>query len=166
MGAIIQWLFTDPVTAGGGTGKGPQGSELFHFYLPWIIFCVLGLVAWAYYWAEGRKRFFKKNVMNKRLMDSYTNKFAAIALVSLPLIGMRYLLDSTFFAWRFWRYLWLFWLAYVVIRLAIYLVPFPLKFRGKELRKRSYRQERAEYLHNERLLQYFPKPKDAKKARA
>jgi hypothetical protein len=161
MGALIQWLFTDPVTAGNGLGKGQGGSELFHFYLPWIIFCVLGLLVWAYYWSEGRKRFFKKNVLNKRLMDKYTNKFAAIALVGLPLVACRYLLDSTFFAWRFWRYLWLLWLAYVVIRLAIYLWPSKLP-----LRKKWYREDRANYLRNERLLQYFPKPREAKKARS
>jgi hypothetical protein len=161
MGAVIQWLFTDPVTAGNGLGKGPNGSEQFHFYLPWIIFCVLGLLVWTYYWAEGRKRFFKKNILNKRLMDKYTNKFAAIALVGLPLIACRYLLDTTFFAWRFWRYLWLLWLAYVVIRLAIYLSPLKLP-----RQKKQYWEDRAAYRRNERLLQYFPKPREAKKARS
>jgi len=144
MGAIIQWLFTDPVTAGGG-----NGTETFHFYLPWIIFCALGLLVPFYYWVEGRKRFFKKNVLNKRLMDKYMNKLLYIALVGWPLIACRYLLDSTPLAWRFWRYLWLLWLAVVTVRLLWYLV-------------RHYPEDRQDYLRNARLLEYFPKPRDTK----
>lgn len=147
MGAIIQWLFTDPATAANGAGQGPNGTELFHFYIPWIIFGVLGLLVPFYYWVEGRKRFFKKNVLNKRLMDKYMNRLVIIALVAWPLIAARDLLDSTPLAWRFWRYLWLVWLAVVAFRLLFYLVS-------------KYPEERQDYLRNARLLQYFPKPRE------
>ncbi len=145
MGDIIKWLFTDPVTAGGGL----TGTEQFHFYLPWIIFCALGLLVPFYYWVEGRKRFFKKNVLNKRLMDKYMNKWVIMALVGWPLIGARFLLDSTPLSWRAWRYIWLIWVGVVIVRLVFYLVV-------------KYPDERADYLRNARLLEYFPKPRDTK----
>ena len=145
MGAIIAWLFTDPLTA--GTANGGANSEQFHFYLPWIIFGALGLLIPFYYWVEGRKRFFKKNVLNKRLMDKYMNKWVIIALVGWPILGARYLLDSTPLAWRFWRYLWLLWLVVVASRLLFYLVA-------------RYPEERLDYLRNARLLEYFPKPRE------
>ncbi len=149
MGAIIQWLFTDPATAG---GNGPNGTEQFHFYLPWLIFCALGLLIPFYYWVEARKRFFKKNVLNKRLMDKYMNKLLIIALVGWPILGARFLLDNSPLAWRAWRYIWLIWLAVVAFRLIFYLVA-------------RYPEERRDYLRNARLLQYFPKP-SAPKAKA
>jgi hypothetical protein len=152
MGGIITWLFTDPATAGGGTGLGPGGDELFHFYVPWIIFCALGLMVPFYYWVEGRKRFFKKNILNKRLMDKYMNKWVVIALVGWPLIGARWLLDTTPLSWRFWRYLWLIWLVENVVRLLYYLIV-------------KYPDQRQEYLRNARLLEYFPKPRESKKPR-
>ena len=147
MGAIIQWLFTDPQTAG---GTGPGGSELFHFYLAWIIFCGAGILIPFYYWVEGRKRFFKKNVLNKRLMDKYMNKLVLIALVGWPIMGARDFLDNSPLAWRVWRYAWLVWLAVVAFRLLFYLIA-------------KYPEERRDYLRNERLLQYFPKPNLAKR---
>jgi hypothetical protein len=144
MGAIIQWLFTDPVTAGGA-----KGTETFHFYVPWIIFCGLGLLVPFYYWAEARKRFFKKNLLNKGLLDKYLNKWVIIALVGWPLIGARWLLDSTPLAWRFWRYLWLIWVVEVCVRLVYYLIA-------------KYPDVRQDYLRNARLLEYFPKPRNTK----
>lgn len=105
-----------------------------------------------YYWVEGRRRFFKKNVLNKRLMDKYMNKFLYIALVGWPLIASRYLLDSTPLAWRFWRYAWLLWVTVVAVRLIFYLVA-------------RYPEERQNYLRNARLLEYFPKPREAKASR-
>ncbi len=154
MGAIIAWLFTDPVTAGNGTGQGPAGPEQFHFYLPWLIFCILGLLIPFYYWVEARKRFFKKNILNKRLMDKYMNKLVIIALVGWPLIASRWLLDSTPLAWRFWRYLWLLWLVVVAARLLKYLI-------------QDYPEERLEYLRTARLMEYFPKPREkSREARA
>ena len=104
MGAIIQWLFTDPTTAGGA-----NGTETFHFYIPWIIFLVLGALVPFYYWTEARKRFFKKNVLNKRLMDKYMNRWAVITIVGVPLLLSRWLLDSTPLSWRIWRYAWALW---------------------------------------------------------
>ncbi len=147
MGAIIQWLFTDPATAG---GNGPGGTEQFHFYIPWLIFLFLGILIPFYYWVEGRKRFFKKNVLNKRLMDKYINKYLIITLVGWPILGARWLLPGTPLAWRFWRYAWLVWVAVVAFRLLFYLVA-------------RYPEERRDYLRNERLLQYFPKPNPAKR---
>lgn len=144
MGAIIQWLFTDPTTAGGS-----NGVETFHFYLPWIIFCVLGIIVPFYYWTEGRKRFFKKNVLNKRLMDKYMNKWVVITLVGIPLLLSRLLLDSTPLSWRVWRYAWGLWVIEVTVRLVFYLIV-------------KYPEERQDYLRNARLLEYFPKPRESK----
>lgn len=144
MPGIIQWLFTDPTTAGGA-----DGPEAFHFFLPWIIFCGLGILIPFYYWVEGRKRFFKKNVLNKQLMDKYMNKWVVIALVGWPLIGARAYLDSTPLAWRVWRWAWLIWVAVVAVRLIYYLIA-------------KYPEERQDYLRNARLLEYFPKPRETK----
>ena len=145
MGAIITWLFTDPTTAGGA-----NGVEKFHFYLPWLIFLALGLLVPFYYWVEGRKRFFKKNWLNRQLMDKYMNKLVIIALVGWPILGARVYIDNSPLAWRIWRYAWLIWLVVVVARLLFYLVA-------------RYPEERLDYLRNARLVQYFPKPNLAKR---
>ena len=39
---LIEWLFTDPQTAGSNAGL--SKPELFHYYIPWIVFCCLGIL--------------------------------------------------------------------------------------------------------------------------
>ena len=43
MDKVIAWLFTDPNNTASGT------PETFHFYLPWMIFCGLGLLIPLYF---------------------------------------------------------------------------------------------------------------------
>jgi hypothetical protein len=44
---LINWLFDDPVTAGSNAGL--SRPETFHFYIPWLIFCSVGLLVAFYY---------------------------------------------------------------------------------------------------------------------
>ncbi len=57
---LIQWLFTDPCSATNcvvSTATSPgTPPETFHFYIPWTIFCIIGVLIPFYYSVEGRKR--------------------------------------------------------------------------------------------------------------
>jgi hypothetical protein len=144
MHGIITWLFTDPQTAGLNTAS--TKPEVFHFYLPWIIFCALGLILPFYYAMEGRKRFFGHHALNKFIMDRITNQLWPLALVGFILMGMRYAMDSTLFAWRFWRYGWALW----CLGLAIYWIYY-FGFR--------YANDRAWYKNKRTLEKYYPQPR-------
>src|SRR5229473_5329 len=67
---LIQWLFTDPFTAATNGGLS-VAEEPFHFYIPWIIFCSLGVLVAFYYSVEGRKRFVKDKPVIKYMLDRY-----------------------------------------------------------------------------------------------
>lgn len=140
--SLYHWLFDDPYTAGSNAGK--SGPEVFHFLWPWLIFCVLGLLITFYYSVEGRKRFFKSKVLVKYMLDRYLGWFAVICFIGLPLIFSRVFLDAYFFAWRFWRYLWLVALLVWAITWVVYLV-------------RKYPQERANYAAWQKRDQYMPR---------
>lgn len=123
---IFNWLFQDPITAG---GPNSDGSEVFHYFWPYLIFCGVGLLIWFYYWVEGRKRFLKDRrpkgqkrkysrsgrhkqfVISKpalkHMLDRFLNWLAIICFIGIPIDLARVVLDGYFFAWRFWRYLWL-----------------------------------------------------------
>lgn len=145
---LINWLFTDPCTATNcvvATATTPATPpETFHFYLPWLIFCSLGLLVAFYYSVEGRKRFVKNKPVMKYMLDRYLGWFAIICILGYPLIFSRAFLYEYFFAWRFWRYLWLVGLLVWAILWIIYLV-------------RKYPQERDNYLAYQNRKQYIPR---------
>ncbi len=146
---LINWLFQDPYTA--GTSAGLSGPEQFHFYIPWLIFCSAGLLLCFYYAVEGRKRFVRNQPIIKRMLDRYLGWFAVICVLGYPLMFARAYLDQYFFAWRFWRYLWLAALVAWAITWLVYLV-------------RKYPKERANYLAWQRRQQYIPKKGSKRKA--
>ena len=140
---LISWLFQDPCTATGCYDGGPA-PETFHFYPHWIIFCGLGLLIAFYYSVEGRKRFTKNRPWVKYMLDRYLGWLAIICLIAVPLLFGRAYLYQYFFAWRFWRYLWL-------VGLAVWAVLFIVH------RLRKFPQEREYYLHIRKRDQYVPK---------
>ncbi len=135
------WLFTDPVTAG-TAGK----AEVFHFYVPWIIVCTLGLLIPMYYFGEGRRRFFGRNALNRYQMNKLMRQIWPWALVGWFLIFARFALDDSLFAWRFWRYAWVAWAVVIAGRWLYYLF-----FR--------YGADRAAYLRQRTLERYYPQPR-------
>ena len=147
---LYHWLFDDPITAGSNAGM--SGAEPFHFMWAWLIFCCAGLLLTFYYSVEGRKRFFKTKPLLKRMLDRYLGWFAVICFIGLPLIFSRVYLDGYFFAWRFWRYLWLLSIVYWVVMWAVYLV-------------RKYPQERASLEAYQNRQQYMPR-KSKRKVKA
>src|SRR5689334_24009733 len=167
MDKIVKWLFTDPQTACAdattaskvcaaihGASGGAQFVEVFHFYVPWIIFCVLGLLIPFYYNFEGRKRLVKGNLLLKRNLDRLMDHHLPwLAGVGLMLILFRYAADSAFLSWRAWRYAWLLWGLGIAIYWGIYLV-------------RRYPQEAAYYKRYHTLRRYVPQPKRRNVARA
>ena len=145
---LVQWLFTDPCTAtncvDASAGVPAVPPETFHFYVPWLIFCSLGVLVAFYYSVEGRKRFFKNKVLIKGMLDRYLGWLAIICVIGYPLIFSRAFLYQYFFAWRIWRYLWLLGLLTWAVILVIYLV-------------RKYPKERANFLAYQNRKQYIPK---------
>jgi hypothetical protein len=148
---LYNWLFQDPYSAGADAGL--NHAEVFHFLWPWLIFCCAGLLIWFYYTVEGRKRFVKSKPILKYMFDRYLNWFAVICFVGLPLIFARVFMDGYFFAWRFWRYLWLVALLAWVVTWIVYLVT-------------KYPQERANFIAYQKRQQYVPKSKRKAKAGA
>ena len=128
---IFNWLFQDAITAGGSNS---DGSEVFHYFWQYLIFCGVGLLIWFYYWVEGRKRFVKNknNPVLKDMLDLFLNWLAIICFIGVPIDLARVVLDGSFFAWRFWRYLWLVALLVWAVWWIVYLV-------------RVYPQEKAGY---------------------
>lgn len=149
MNGLITWLFTDPQTAGLNTPS--TKPEVFHFYIPWLIFCALGILLPLYFGLEGRKRFFGSHALHKYIMDRIMNQLWPLALVGFVLIGMRAGMDSTLFAWRVWRYAWALWGA----GLAIYwLYYFAFRYAG----------DRAWYRNKRTLEKYYPQPRAKRRA--
>lgn len=148
---LFRWLFEDAVTA--GSNGGLSGSEPFHFLWPWLIFCIVGLLLTFYYSVEGRKRFVKSKPLAKRMLDNYLGWFAVICVVGLPLIFARVYLEGYFFAWRFWRYLWLLSLVVWAGVWIFYLV-------------KKYPEERAGFKAYQVRQKYIPKGSSKRKAKA
>lgn len=146
MNNIIHWLFTDPITASGDQAH----PEVFHFYLPWIIFCALGLLIPLYYWVEGRKRFFGSHTLNKAILDKMMNQLALFAFVGPFIMFGRWAMDSSFFSWRIWRYLWLLWGAILVVCWLYYFIA-------------RYNHQLASYRAYRTKQQYMPQPKPKRK---
>jgi small-conductance mechanosensitive channel len=140
---IFNWLFQDAITAG---GPNPDGSEVFHYFWPYLIFCGVGLLIWFYYWVEGRKRFVKSKPILKYMLDRYLNWLAIICFIGIPIDLARFVLPGYFFAWRFWRYLWLVALLVWAVLWIVYLV-------------RKYPSEKANYIAYREREQYIRKPK-------
>lgn len=133
MDKAINWLFTDPTTSN------------FHFYVPWMIVCALGLLIPIYYWLEARKRFFWRNALHKYLLDKFTRQLWPIAFVGWFLIAFRYA-QLSIFSWRAWRYAWAIWLVALLAYWAYYMIA-------------RYRGERARYLRQRELARYYPQIK-------
>src|SRR5260370_35081824 len=95
---LIHWLFDDPYTAGSNAGL--NGPETFHYYIPWIVFCSLGVLIAFYYSVEGRKRFFKSNPVVKYMLDRYLGWLQIICIIGYPLIFSRPYRAPYYFAWR------------------------------------------------------------------
>lgn len=145
---LITWLFTTPCDATNcviATSTSPgTPPEVFHFYLPWLAFCILAVLIPFYYSVEGRKRFVKDKPILKYMLDRYLGWLAIIAILGFPLIFARAFLFEYFFAWRFWRYLWLASLVAWAVVWIVYLV-------------RKYPQERDNYVAYQNRQQYIPK---------
>src|SRR5229473_8238688 len=148
---LIQWLFTDPFTAATNGGLSVP-EEPFHFYVPWIIFCSLGVLIAFYYSVEGRKRFVKDKPVVKYMFDRFLGWFAIICIIGFPLIFARAFLYEFFFAWRFWRYLWLAGLLAWAIIWIVYLV-------------RKFPEEQANFESYKKREQYTPKGSKSKNSR-
>lgn len=144
MGNLWSWLI-DPNSAGG------TGAPGFHFYVPWLIFCALGILIPIYYYAEGRKRFFGSHSLNKARMDKFMNYLWPLAAVGLVLMFCR---DAqlSLFALRLWRYLWALW-AVVFFGYCGYYLAF------------RYRTDLARYRAQKTFERYLPQPR-AKRAKA
>ena len=164
MGNLFQWLFTDPMTAcvnatsassicaAVKTSTGTQYVEVFHYWIPWIVVVALGLLVPVYYWLEGRRRLVKGRSLplHKILADKFINQLALWAFVALFIMFGRFALDSSFFAWRLWRYLWLAWAAGIGVYWLIYYA-------------RHYQGHRNQYLTRQMLNQYVPGPRPKRK---
>lgn len=137
---LYHWLFDDPITAGSSAGL--SGPETFHYLWPMLVFCLAGLLITFYYSVEGRKRFVKNKTLIKYMLDRYLGWFAILCFIGLPIIFGRVFLDGYFFAWRFWRYLWLAGLVAWAITWIVYLA-------------RKYPAERANYVAYQTREQYI-----------
>lgn len=151
MNHLIQWLFTDPQTAGQATPSG--ATEPFHFWIPWIVFCALGLLIPAYYWLEGRRRLVGAHALNKYVLDKIMGQLALYAFVGPFVMFGRWALDYTFFSWRIWRYLWLAWGVGYLVYWGYYLI-----FKYPDM-LRDYRRRRT-------MEKYIPQPKPKRTAKA
>ncbi|MDQ2904805.1 MAG: hypothetical protein M3Y81_14790 [Chloroflexota bacterium] len=145
---IVNWLFNDPWTAGSNAGLG--GPEAFHYYIPWLVFCSVGVLICFYYAVEGRKRFVKSKPLIKYMLDRYLGWFAVICIIGYPLIFSRAYLDQYFFAWRVWRYLWLLSLVVLAVMLIVYMV-------------RKYPAERDNWRAYQNRQQYIPSPRNSRR---
>ncbi len=137
---LFNWLFNDAVTAANNAGA--SSPEQFHYAIPWLVFCLAGLLLTFYYSVEGRKRFVKSRPLVKYMMDRYLTWFAVICFVGLPILGARVFLDNVFFAWRFWRYAWLLSIVVWAILWVVYLL-------------RKYPAERANFIAYQNRQQYI-----------
>lgn len=144
LGHVWAWLI-DPNSAGG------TGAPGFKFYVPWIIFCALGLLIPIYYRAEARKRFFRTNFLHRRLMDKFTNYLWPLATVGIVLMFCR---DAqlALFGLRLWRYAWALW-AVALFGYWGYVMIF------------RYPKMRAQYIAQRTFERYLPQPR-SKRTRA
>lgn len=168
MGNLIQWLFTDPMTACNSATasnnscvsvKLADGTtsyvEVFHFWGVWIAITVITLGFYLYYVLEGRKRLVKGRTipLHKYMLDKFTNQVALWAVVAPFLMFGRYATDSSLFAWRVWRYGWLAWAAGIAIYWLIYFA-------------RHYQRERDAHLYRQTMDQYKPGARSKRKTAA
>jgi small-conductance mechanosensitive channel len=140
---LSDWLFD--------AGMGPDGGlEDFRYFFPFLIVCGVGLLIWFYYWVEGRKRFIKKgNYPLKDMLDRYLNWLAVICFVGIPIALSRVALQGFFFAWRFWRILW-------VVALLVWAVLWIIYF------VRVYPEKKAQKVWLDKQREYENKGKNNK----
>ncbi len=147
---IFNWLFQDAITAG---GPNSDGSEVFHYFWHYLIFCGVGLLIWFYYWVEGRKRFVDRNYPLRDMLDLYLNWLAIICFIGIPIDLARVVMDAYFFSWRFWRYLWLVALLVWAVLWVVYLV-------------RTYPQKRRDKVRLDNFLKYVETESESNKSRS
>jgi hypothetical protein len=168
MGNLFSWLFTNPfdacvnATSASRACAGPvklsDGTtayvEVFHFYAPWIIFTIAAFLLVGYYWAEGRRRFVKGRMpLYKSILDRMSRQLGWFAFIGVIIMGCRYFFDSSFFAFRFWRYAWLAWAVGLAIYWVIYFV-------------RRFASDREAWRSHLILSQYTPQPRKRNVAKA
>ena len=121
MGNLVYWLFTDPATEGLNSSSGLPTPMTF---LPWVILVALGLLVPLYYNIEGRRKIptIKNHTVRKYFLDRMMAQIAPWALTGGVVLGFRYALTSSFFAWRIWHVLWIVWLAVIVIYWFYYFI--------------------------------------------
>ncbi|HEY7780615.1 MAG TPA: hypothetical protein VIC85_10445 [Ktedonobacterales bacterium] len=156
MGGILSKLFVDACTAGGGPASGNTNCpnpEVFHYYLPWMIVCAVGLLIPIYYWLEGRRRFFKSNYLHKWLSGRMMSQLFWWAFVGPFLIFARWAMDGTMFQWRLWRYGWLLWGVVLVAYWVYYFV-------------RHYESHRDWYFQQQTKAKYMPPQRTKRRASA
>ena len=141
MDKIIGWLTDEMSTGTAATGVTP---EKFHFYVPWAIFCVVGLVACLYYFREGRKRFFSGHTLNRTLLDRFMPHLGWLAAVGGLLLVCR-LAGLSVFGLRLWRYGWAVWAVVFLGYWAYYMLM-------------KYRAHLAAYNYQRMMGRYMPQP--------
>ncbi len=147
MSGFFSWMLDN------GWNVDTGAAETFHFWWPWIGFCVGVLILYFYYLAEGRKRFVKGRTLplHKYILDKASNQVALLAFVGLFVIAGRALFVNTFFAYRFWRYGWLAWGAALGVYWLVYFI-------------RHYHDERARWIAHQTNARYIPQARAKRKA--
>src|SRR5579885_609981 len=143
-------------TSGGGrnrTRNGPSSTEVVHYTWQWLTFCGIILLIYLYYHLVGRRRFFGNNALHRGIFDKMLNQFALVAFVGPFIWFARIAMDSSFFSDRIWRYLWLVWLAIIVVYWAYYFMF-------------KYKEQRDQYRAYHVKQRYIPQPKNKRSARA
>jgi hypothetical protein len=147
MSGFFSWMLDN------GWNVDTGAAETFHFWWPWIGFCVGALVLYFYYLLEGRKRFVKGRTLpiHKYILDRVSNQVALLAFVGLFIIAGRALFVNTFFAYRFWRYGWLAWGAALAVYWLVYFI-------------RHYHDDAARWIAHQTNARYIPQPRARRKA--
>ncbi len=112
MGNYLQWLFTDPLTAGGGTTQQP-----FPYYTLWFVLIGITILVPLYYWLEGRRRitWIKDHyVWKQQVLDRLTQHIAWWGGIAAVVLAFRYISPSTPFAWPIWFGLLFAWAAVII----------------------------------------------------
>jgi len=112
MGNFLQWLFSDPLTSGGGTDPQP-----FPYYALWLVLIGITLLVPAYYVAEGRRRipWIKDHMVWKQLvLDRMVQHVAWWGGIAGIVVLFRFISPSTPFAWPIWFGVLFIWAAVIV----------------------------------------------------
>ncbi len=122
MGNLIPWLFTDPATEGLNSTSGQPTPMNFFWWL--LLLGVLGVLFPLYYHFEGRKKIpsIKNHRVRKYFLDRMEAQLVPWAIAGFVVLGFRYALTTSFFAWRIWHVLWIGWLVVIVLYWIYYFI--------------------------------------------